>query len=151
MAKFECGINIKVIKVILRCVCVYTPSSSSDYPLFQEVLERVPDSGASRDSIVLLGMLLFRREGRIEEEIDRRMRPVAGELRALKQTVVVEREMSQLSIYLSISVPTVICGRELWVLTQRTRLWIQAVELNFLPRAAGLRLGDGVRCSDIQE
>ncbi|PWA19879.1 hypothetical protein CCH79_00019501 [Gambusia affinis] len=64
---------------------------------------------------------------------------------ALYLTVVVKRELSQkgkLSIYRSIYVPTLIYGHELWVMTERTRSRIQAAEMGFLRRVAGLSLRD---------
>ncbi|PWA27268.1 hypothetical protein CCH79_00018322 [Gambusia affinis] len=65
--------------------------------------------------------------------------------RALYQSVVVKRELSQkarLSIHRSIYVPTLIYGHELWVMTERTRSWIQAAEMGFLQRVSGLALRD---------
>ena len=42
-------------------------------------------------------------------------------------------------------------GHELWVVTQRTRSWVQAAEMSFLHRVAGLSLRDRVRSSVIWE
>ncbi|XP_054905339.1 uncharacterized protein LOC129372238 [Poeciliopsis prolifica] len=42
-------------------------------------------------------------------------------------------------------------GQELWVMTERTRSWIQAAEKGFLHRMAGLFLIDRVRSSVIRE
>ncbi|MDF4350667.1 hypothetical protein P3435_23365 [Vibrio parahaemolyticus] len=75
-------------------------------------------------------------------------------MRALRRSVVVKRELSQkakLSIYLSIYVPTLTYGHELWVVTERTRLRVQAAEVSFLRRVAGLSLRDRVRSLDIRE
>ncbi|TWW73461.1 hypothetical protein D4764_15G0008550 [Takifugu flavidus] len=72
----------------------------------------------------------------------------------LHRSVVVKRELSQkakLSIYRSIFVPTLTYGHELWVMTERTRSWVQAAEMSFLRRVAGLSLRDRVRSSAIQE
>ncbi|TWW64289.1 hypothetical protein D4764_03G0012970 [Takifugu flavidus] len=60
-------------------------------------------------------------------------------------SVVVKRELSQkakLSIYRSIFVPTLTYGHELWVMTERTRSQVQAAEMSFLRRVAGLCLRD---------
>ena len=60
--------------------------------------------------------VLFTSEEKMEWEINR--------LRMLKQSVVVERELSQkakLSIYRSINVPTLTYGHELWVVIKRMR------------------------------
>ena len=54
-----------------------------------------------------------------------------------------KRELSRkakLSIYQSIYIPNLTYGRELWVVTVRTRLWIQAAEISFLHMVAGLSL-----------
>ena len=64
-------------------------------------------------------------------------------LRALHRPVVVKRELSQkakLSIYWSIYVPILTYGHELWLVTERTRLQIQAAEMGFLRRVSGLSL-----------
>ncbi|TWW74403.1 hypothetical protein D4764_14G0004060 [Takifugu flavidus] len=70
------------------------------------------------------------------------------------RSVVVKRELSQkgkLSIYRSIFVPTLTYGHELWVMTKRTRSRVQAAEMSFLRRVAGLSLRDRVRSSAIRE
>ena len=77
----------------------------------------------------------------MEREIDRR------NMRALHRPVVV-KELSQkakLSIYQSIYIPTLTYVQELWVVTERTRSQIQAVEMGFLRRMSGLSLRDRVR------
>uniref|UniRef100_A0A3B5Q8Y2 Reverse transcriptase domain-containing protein n=1 Tax=Xiphophorus maculatus TaxID=8083 RepID=A0A3B5Q8Y2_XIPMA len=98
--------------------------------------------------------ILFTNGGRREREIDRRIGAASAVKRALYRSVVVKRELSQkakLSIYRSIYVPTLIYGHELWVMTERTRSRIQAAEMGFLRRVAGLSLRDRVRSSVIRE
>ncbi|KAF7652554.1 hypothetical protein LDENG_00095270 [Lucifuga dentata] len=98
--------------------------------------------------------LLFMSEGRMEREIDRQIGTASEVLRTLYRTVVVKRELSQkarLSIYQSIYVPILTYGHELWVVTEKTRSWIQAAEMRFLRRVSGLTLRDRVRSSDIRE
>ncbi len=58
---------------------------------------------------------------------------------------------AKLSIYRSIYAPTLTCGHELWVLTGRTRSWIQAAELSIFHRVAGCSHRDRVRSSVTQE
>ncbi|TWW78236.1 R2DM Retrovirus-related Pol polyprotein from type II retrotransposable element [Takifugu flavidus] len=75
-------------------------------------------------------------------------------MRTLHRFVVVKRELSRkakLSIYRSIFVPTLTYGHELWVMTERTRSRVQAAEMSFLRRVAGLSLRDRVRSSAIRE
>ncbi|KAL3973669.1 phosphorylated adapter RNA export protein [Sarotherodon galilaeus] len=82
-----------------------------------------------------------------EREIDRRIGAVAAVMRMLYQSVVVKRELSvkaKLSIYRSIYAPTLTYGHELWVVTERTRSRIQAAEMGFLRKVAGLSLRDRV-------
>ncbi|PWA23723.1 hypothetical protein CCH79_00006096 [Gambusia affinis] len=98
--------------------------------------------------------ILFTNGGRREREIDRRIGAASAVKRALYRSVVVKRELSQkakLSIYRSIYVPTLIYGPELWVMTERTRSRIQAAEMGFLRRVAGLSLRERVRSSVIRE
>ncbi|TWW71090.1 hypothetical protein D4764_17G0005730 [Takifugu flavidus] len=86
---------------------------------------------AGMEEFKYLGVL-FTSERRMEQEIDRR-------------SVVVKRELSRkakLSIYRSIFVPTLTYGHELWVMTKRTRSRVQAAEMSFLRRVAGLSLRD---------
>ncbi|TWW77678.1 hypothetical protein D4764_12G0010680 [Takifugu flavidus] len=88
--------------------------------------------------------VLFTSEGRMEQEIDRRI--------GAHRSLVVKRELSQkakLSIYRSIFIPTLTYGHELLVMTERTRSWVQASEMSFLRRVAGFSLRDWVRSSAI--
>ncbi|KAL3045558.1 hypothetical protein OYC64_013764 [Pagothenia borchgrevinki] len=87
----------------------------------------------------------------MEREMGRRIGAV---LQSLYCTVVTKRELSQkakLSVYRAISVPTLTYGHEGWVMTERTRLRIQAAEMGFLRRVAGVSLRDKVRSSVIRE
>ncbi|TWW73387.1 hypothetical protein D4764_15G0007810 [Takifugu flavidus] len=98
--------------------------------------------------------VLFTSEGRMEREIDRRIGAASAVMRTLHRSVVVKRELSRkakLSIYRSIFVPTLTYGHELWVMTERTRSQVQAAEMSFLRRVAGLSLRDRVRSSAIRE
>ena len=56
-----------------------------------------------------------------------------------------------LFLHQSIFVPTLTYGHELWVVTERTRSRVQAAEMSFLRRVAGLSLRDRVRSSVIRE
>uniref|UniRef100_A0A669EXX2 Reverse transcriptase domain-containing protein n=1 Tax=Oreochromis niloticus TaxID=8128 RepID=A0A669EXX2_ORENI len=98
--------------------------------------------------------VLFASDGRREPEIDRRIGAAAAVMRTLHRSVVVKRELNvkaKLLIYRSIYVPTLTYGHELWVVTERTRSRIQAAEMSFLRRVAGLSLRDRVRSSAIRE
>ncbi|XP_048880792.1 uncharacterized protein LOC125748552 [Brienomyrus brachyistius] len=97
--------------------------------------------------------ILFTSGGTMEREIDRRIGAASAVMRALHRSVMVKRELSQkakLSIYQSIYVPTLTYGHELWVVTERTRSRVQAAEMSFLRRVAGLSLRDRVRSSVIR-
>ena len=68
--------------------------------------------------------VLYTSEGRMQLEIDGRIRAALAAMQTLKQSVVVKRELSQkakLSIYKSIYVPTLTYGHELWVVTKIMR------------------------------
>ncbi|TWW62404.1 hypothetical protein D4764_04G0010510 [Takifugu flavidus] len=98
--------------------------------------------------------VLFTSEGRMEQEIDRRIGAASAVMQTLHQSVVVKRELSQkakFSIYWSIFVPTLTYGHELWVMMERTRSQVQAAEMSFLRRVAGLSFIDRLRSSAIQE
>ena len=65
-----------------------------------------------------------------------------------------KRELNQkakLSVYRAIFVPTLTYGHEVWVMTERIRSRIQAAEMSFLRRVAGVSLRDRVRSSVIRE
>ncbi|KAK0155354.1 DNA-directed RNA polymerase II subunit RPB1 [Merluccius polli] len=98
--------------------------------------------------------VLFTSEGRMEREIDRWIGAASAVMRTLHGSIVVKRELSRkakLSIYQSIYVPALTYGHELWVMTERTRSRVQAAEMSFLRRVAGLSLRDRVRSSVIRE
>ncbi|KAK0135736.1 Craniofacial development protein 2 [Merluccius polli] len=98
--------------------------------------------------------VLFTSGGRMEREIDRRIGAASAVMRTLHRSVVVKRELSRkakLSIYQSIYVPALTYGHELWVMTERTRSRVQAAEMSFIRRVAGLSLRDRVRSSVIRE
>ena len=68
--------------------------------------------------------VLFTSEGKMEQEIDRRIGAASAVMRMLKRSVVVKIELSQdakLSIYRSIYVPTLTYGHALLVVTERMR------------------------------
>ncbi|XP_061642121.1 uncharacterized protein LOC133484062 [Phyllopteryx taeniolatus] len=98
--------------------------------------------------------VLFTSEGGMERESDRPIGAASTVMRTLYRSVVVKKELSRkakLSIYWSISVPTLTYGHELWVVTERKRSRIQAAEMSFLRRVSGLSLRDWVRSSVIRE
>ena len=75
-------------------------------------------------------------------------------LHSLYRTVATKTELSRrekLSIYRSIFVPTLTYGHEGWVMTERTRLRVQAAEMGFLRRVADVSFRDKVKCSAICE
>ena len=59
-------------------------------------------------------------------------------LRSLYRTVVTKRGKAKLSIYQSIFVPILTYGHEGGVMTERTRSRVQAAEMSFLRRVAGV-------------
>jgi len=87
----------------------------------------------------------------MEREMDRQIGAASAVMRALYRSVVVKRKMSwktKLSIYRSIYIPTLTYGHELWVVTRRMRLRIQAAEMSFLCRVPEFSLRNRVRSSD---
>ncbi|KAK5888302.1 hypothetical protein CesoFtcFv8_016814 [Champsocephalus esox] len=98
--------------------------------------------------------VLFSSEGSMEREMGRRIGAAGAVLQSLYRTVVTKRELSRkakLSVYRAIFVPTLTYGHEGWVMTERTRSRIQAAEMGFLRRVAGVSLRDKVRSSVIRE
>ena len=99
-------------------------------------------------------LFLFTSEGKMEREIDKWFGATSAVMLTLHYSVVVKRELSQkpwFSIYHLISVPTLTYGYELWVVTKRTRLWVEAAKISFFRRVTGLSLRDRVRRTAIRE
>ncbi|KAI3353778.1 hypothetical protein L3Q82_005006 [Scortum barcoo] len=91
--------------------------------------------------------VLFTSEGKMEREIDRRIGAASAVMllmRSVYRTVVVKKELSRkakLSRFTGQSTfPTLTYGHELWVMTERTRSWIQAAEMSFLRLQGGWAL-----------
>lgn len=87
-------------------------------------------------------------------EINRQIGDAAAVMQTLYWSITVKRELrfyAQLSIYLSVYVPTLNCDHELWVVIERTGSWIQAAEMSFFQGKSGFSLRDRVRCSIILE
>jgi len=81
----------------------------------------------------------------LELEIDRRIGALSAVMRALFRSVEVKRELSwkeKLSVYCLCSNPHL--WSQIWVVIQGMRSWIQAAEMSFLQRGAGLSLRDVV-------
>ena len=90
----------------------------------------------------------------MERETGGRIGAASAVLWALHRPVVEKKELSQkakLSIYWSVYVPILTYGHELWVVTERPRLRIQAAEMGSLRRVSGLSLRDRGRSSVIWE
>ena len=82
--------------------------------------------------------------------MDRWIQCLSVLIRALCCSIVVKRELGQKakpSYFWSNFVPTLTYGYKIWVVTERMRLQIQAAEMSFLWRVAGLSLGARVRSS----
>ena len=95
----------------------------------------------------------FTSDGKWNVELDRRICSAGAVMRQLGG-LARKRELSReakLSVFRSIYVPTLTYGHELWVMTERTRSRVQAAEMRFLRRVAGLTLLDRVRSSAIRE
>ncbi|KAK0149597.1 Lipoma-preferred partner [Merluccius polli] len=137
--------------------CPLSPIKSESMVLNRKRVEctlRVGDEILPQVEVFKYLGVLFTSEGRMEREIDRRIGAASAVMRTLHGSVVVKRELSRkakLSIYQSIYVPALTYGHELWVMTERTRSRVQAAEMSFLRRVAGLSLRDRVRSSVIRE
>jgi hypothetical protein len=96
----------------------------------------------------------FSSDGTLDAEIDRRIGAASAVMRQLYRGVISKRELSskaKISVYKTIFYPTLTYGHELWVMTERMRSRIQAAEMRFLRRVAGLTLLDRVRSSEIRQ
>ena len=73
--------------------------------------------------------ILFISYDKLEQEIDRRIEASST-----------AASVCYCELYLFIFIPTLTYGHEIWVATKRMRLQIQAAEISFLRRVAGLSL-----------
>ncbi|TWW66932.1 hypothetical protein D4764_20G0009640 [Takifugu flavidus] len=123
-------------------------SESMVFPLKKvECLPRVGEEVLPQVEEFKYLRILFTSKGRMEREIDRRIGATSAVMRALNQSVMVKKELSRkakLSIYQSIYIPILTCGHQRWMMTERTRSWIQVAEMSFLLWVAGLNLRDRV-------
>jgi hypothetical protein len=95
----------------------------------------------------------FSSDGTLDAEIDRRIGAASAVMRQLYRGVISKRELSskaKISVYKTIFYPTLTYGHELWVMTERIRSRVEAAEMRFLRRAAGLTLWDRVLSSTIR-
>uniref|UniRef100_A0A8C6KY55 Reverse transcriptase domain-containing protein n=1 Tax=Nothobranchius furzeri TaxID=105023 RepID=A0A8C6KY55_NOTFU len=160
LASSERDLQLSLERFAAECEAAGMRISSSKSETMVLIQKRVECLLRVRDEVLpqveefkYLGVL-FISEGKLEREIDSRIGAASAVMRALYRSVVVKRELSQkekLSIYRSIYVPTLTYGHELWVVTERTRSQIEAAEISFLHRVAGLSLRDRVRSSVIRE
>ena len=80
--------------------------------------------------------------GKMEWELDR-WGAASAVIRTLHRSVMVKRKL-KLSIYGSIYVPSLTYGHKLWLVTKRTTSQVQAPEMSFIHRVAGLSLTDAL-------
>ena len=98
--------------------------------------------------------VMFTSDGRQDREIDRRINQASGVSRELWKTVVGNARLSQdakLAVFKSLFRPILTYGQESWILTERTRSRVQAAEMRFLRRIAGVSRIDRIRNTDIRE
>uniref|UniRef100_A0A8C6P9E0 Reverse transcriptase domain-containing protein n=1 Tax=Nothobranchius furzeri TaxID=105023 RepID=A0A8C6P9E0_NOTFU len=160
LASSECDLQLSLEQFAAECEAAGMRISSSKSETMVLIQKRIKCLLRVRDEVLpqveefkYLGFL-FTSEGKLQCEIDRWTGAASTVMWELYRSVVVKRELSQkenLSIYRSIYVPTLNYGHGLWIVTERTRLQIQAAEMSFLQRVAGLSLRDRVRSSVIRK
>jgi hypothetical protein len=96
----------------------------------------------------------FTSDGKFDTEINSRIGKAGVVLRELYRTIVTKKELSReakLAVFRSMYIPTLTYGHENWVMTERMRSRVQAAEMRFLRRVAGVKRIDKVRNSAIRE
>ena len=94
--------------------------------------------------------VLFISERRMEQEIDRRLSLVSAVMQTLYSSKEVKRELrlkARLPVDRSIFVPTLTYDHHLWVVTERMKFQVQAVEMSLFHRMTRLSLRDRGRSS----
>ena len=97
----------------------------------------------------------FTSDGRQNSELNIRIGKASAVMRQLHRSVVLKRELictrAKLSVFRSVYVPILTYGYECWVMNEKVRSQVQAVEMGFLRRSSGLTLLDKVKSADIRE
>ena len=86
--------------------------------------------------------------------MDNRIGKASATMRQLNRSVLLKRELctrAKLSIFRSVYVPILTCGHECWIMNEKLRSRVQAVEMGVLRRISGLTLLDKVKSLDIRE
>ena len=97
--------------------------------------------------IVYLGVRLSE-NGRMERELERRIGMAATAVGALREPVFGNKELSKeakLTVYNAVVVPTLVYGCEAWVLKERDKTRLQAMETRVLRVVAGVTRLDCMR------
>jgi len=76
----------------------------------------------------------------MEREMDRQIGAVSAVMRALYWSVVVKRGVEALDLPVHLHSNPHHNPHKLWLVTKRTRSWIQEAKMSFLRRVAGLSL-----------
>ena len=96
----------------------------------------------------------FTSDGRQDEELDTRIGKARAVMRALHYSVVMKPELSKkakLSVVKAVFVPILTYGHESCVMTERTRLQVQASEMRILRRFEEVTLFNKVRSFKIRK
>ena len=102
---------------------------------------------------VCLGVRLSEK-GRMESELERRIGMAATTVGALREPVFGNKELSteaKLRVYNAVVVPTLVFCCEAWVLKERDKSRVQAIEMKVLRGLAGVTRLDCVRNEEIRE
>lgn len=104
------------------------------------------------DEFKYLGVTIDKKGG-CETEIDKRIEGTAKLYHALNNVFINKKEVTKktkLTIYKTIYQPTLLFGCEAWVLTQKQKSKIQAMEMKYLRRTKGITRRDRIRNTEIR-
>jgi hypothetical protein len=104
------------------------------------------------NSFKYLGSIV-NKEGKMEEEINARIKAAVRLFHGIKQAFLNKKEISKqtkIAVYKSTYVPTLTYGCETWNMNQRQKSRIQSMEMRFLRKIEGKTLRDRVRNTTIR-
>ena len=96
------------------------------------------------EKFIYLGFT-FSSDGRQDNKLDKHIGKASPVTRQLYRSVVLKRELctkAKLAVFRSVFVPIITYGHDCWVMTERMRSRVQAVEMGFLRKVRGLFLLD---------
>lgn len=140
-----CKRNLKINVNKTKVMVIGKDTRKINIKINQQQLEQV-------ETYKYLGVKI-RSDGSMEDEINERINNATRTYYALNRVLIGKREISRstkMMVFQTIYKPILTYGSESWVLTERTKSKLQAMELKYLRRVKGVTRMDKLRNDDIR-